>query len=218
MIFRNLDVFGTGIALYQLSIRNPAQAFLELATFTFPLTPTSVRTDNSSNSTFMDTQGPPVKNGVSRIVDTYGDSPPVFLIEGTTGWDRHSADGFALTGLQSMIRLRNFLQQYTQLNQVQMQAGNPNLFALEFYDYFTSQFWQIEPIGPQTIQQSSQRPTLSFYRFRWAAIRPVRQPVENEIDQLAYLLELSAAQSVLNAAQSINQMTLAYGPAGVLVS
>lgn len=218
MIFRNLDTYNTGVALYQLSIRNPSQSYAELSTYTFPLTPTSVRSEPSSLSTIMDTQGPPVQNGVSRVVDTFGLSPPMFIIEGTTGWDRHSADAFALTGLQSMITLRNFLEQYVQLNQVQIQSGNPNLYALEFYDYFTSQFWQVEPVGRQSVIQSVRQPTLSYYRFQWAGVCPVRQPVENEVDQLAYLLALSVSQSVTNTLQTINDMTLAYTPAGVLVS
>ena len=87
--FRTQPV-GLGIlpALYQLSIRAPGQLFGELSTFTFPLTPSQLRADRSALSTFSDTQGPASSQGVTRVVDVYGLSPPVFTIEGTTGYDQ----------------------------------------------------------------------------------------------------------------------------------
>ena len=215
--FRTKPV-GLGIlpALYQLSIRAPGQLFGELSTFTFPLTPSQLRADRSALSTFSDTPGPASSQGVTRVVDTYGLSPPVFTIEGTTGYDRHQSDGYILTGLQSMLLLQQFLAQYATLNQNQRAAGNPQLYTLEFYDYYGNQFWQVEPVGPQTLRQASDRPTLIFYRFRWAAVKPAGVPILGEIDALANLLATPAQQAVANAALTLGALVAAYSPTGPL--
>jgi hypothetical protein len=213
--FRTLSVGQYAPALYQLSIRAPGQAFAELATYTFPLTPTSLRMERNSLSSFADTQGPPTSQGVTRVVDTYGLSPPVFLIEGTTGWDRHSSDGFILTGLQSIQLLQRFLAQYATLNQVQRTSGNPSLYALEFYDYFSNNFWQVEPIGPQGIYQTADRTKLVYYRFRWAAVKPVGVPVLGELDALAVTIATPAATAAISAARTLGAMLVAYGPTGL---
>lgn len=215
-LYRTIDVQnGTGIVLYQLSIRDPGNAFADLATYTFPLSPSSLRSEPNSLSTYSDTQGLPLQSGVARVVDTYGTAPPIFTVEGTTGWNRHSTDGYVLSGLQSMLLLRNFIDSYVQLNQQQRQAGNPNLFALEFYDYFTSNFWQVEPIGPMIIRQSSDRPQLSFYRFRLAAICPLRLTAINVADAMLHLLDVPVLQAIGSALQSANTMLFVYGITGI---
>ena len=218
-MFRTLPV-GLGVlpARYQLSIRAPGQVFAELSTFTFPITPTSLRIDRSSLSTFSDTQGPASSQGVTRVIDVYGLAPPVYTIEGTTGYDRHMADGFILSGLQSMALLAQFLAQYAQLNQVQRAAGNSQFYTLEFYDYFQSQFWQIEPIGPQIYRQANDRPNLIYYRFRWAAYKPAGVPVLGEIDALANLLATPAQQAAINAASTMGAILTSYGPSGAVGS
>jgi len=217
-MFRNKDVGQYQPALYQLSIRAPGEFFAELATYTFPLTPSALRTDRSSLSTFTDTQGNPSSQGVNRIMDTYGLAPPVFTIEGTTGWDRHSTDGYILTGLQSIQLLQQFLARYAELNQIQRQSGNPYLYALEFYDYFNEQFWQIEPVGPQGIRQSADRTKLVYYRFRWAAIQPVGVPILGTIDALATTISTPAATAAVAAARTLGAMLVAYGPTGLAAS
>lgn len=215
VMYRTVDVGNRGIVLYQLSIRDPSQAFADLATYTFPLSPSSVRTEPNSLSTFSDTQGSPLQNGVSRVVDTYGISPPMITLEGTTGWDRHSTDGYVLTGLQSILLLRNFIEQFMALNEAQKQAGNPNLYQLEWYDYFTSQFWNCIPVGPQIIRQTNDRPQLSFYKFRFAAIAPVRLNAINVTDAILHLLNVPILQAIGSAALSMNAMLSVYGPAGI---
>lgn len=213
--FRTTSVGQYQPALYQLSIRSPAQSWGELATFTFPLTPSALRVERSSLSSFAETQGPPTTQGVTRIVDTYGLSPPVFTIEGTTGWDRHSTDGYVLTGLQSVQLLAQFLQRYAELNQVQRQSGNPQLYALEFYDYFNLNFWQIEPVGPQGFRQTADRTKLVYYRFRWAGVQPVGVPVAGSIDALLTVIGTPAATAAIAAAQTVTATLLAYSPVGV---
>jgi len=218
-MFRTLSAgLGTQPALYQLSIRAPGtygQLISEIATYTFPLTPSQLRSDRAALSSYADTQGPASSQGVTRVMDVFGLAPPVFTIEGTTGYDRHMSDGFILTGLQSMLLLQAFLAQYATLNQTQRAAGNPQLYALEFYDYFGNQFWQVEPVGPQVLRQSSDRPTLVYYRFRWAAVKPAGVPLLGALDALANTLLTPAQQAAINAARTLGAMLVAYNPAGV---
>lgn len=218
MYFRNGDVGNSQIALYQLSIRSPGQAFADFNTYTFPLSPASLRTEPVALSSFTNTQGTPAQLGVSRIVDTFGMAPPIFTIEGTTGWDRHSTDGFILTGLQSMRLLQNFIKEYISLNQAQIQAGNPNLYALEFYDYFMAQFWQVEPIGPVMIRQVNDRPLLSFYRFQMAGIKPVRESPYSDATALALLLSTPSTSVLADMTAAVSAMTSVYALSGVLQS
>ena len=124
---------GSQTALYQLSIRRPGGGLLELATYTFPLTPSQVRADIPALSTFGDVQGPSKTQGVTRVADTYGLAPPVFTVEGTTGWDRHLSDGYVLTGLQSVQFLQKFLGKYASLNEALRASGSPDRYSLEFY-------------------------------------------------------------------------------------
>lgn len=213
--FRTLTVPDNQPSIYQLSIRAPGQMFAELSTYTFPLSPSALRYSQPAMSSFSDTRGPPKSNGVTRIMDTYGLAPPIIMIEGTTGWDRHLSDGYILTGLQSIQLLKQFLAKYVQLNQAQMQAGNPKLYALEFYDYFSLNFWQVEPFGRQTIRQTADRPLLSYYQIQLAAIKPVGIPILGEIEAMASILAPPAAQAVVNAASSVGALLSAYGPTGL---
>ena len=217
-IFRTIDVPTTQPVLYQLSIRAPQQAFADLATYTFPLSPTSLRQERSSLSSFYDTQGPSTSQGVTRVVDTYGLAPPIFTIEGTTGWNRHLSDGYVLTGLQSMQLLAKFLARYAELNQLQRQSGNSELYALEFYDYFSSNFWQVEPIGPQVFRQVNDKPLLVYYMFKWAGVTPLALPVLGEADAILNTFATPAQQAAVNAARTLGATLQAYGPTGLVAS
>lgn len=216
--FRTTAVAQYQLAMYQLSIRDPLNYWADLATYTFPLSPTLLRMERNSLSSYADIQGTPSSNGVTRVMDTYGLSPPTWTVEGTTGWDLHSTDGMALTGLESIMLVQKFLARYAQLNQVQRQAGNPNLYQLEFYDYFQQQFWQVEPVGPQGVRQSADRTKLTYYRFRWAGIQPVGVPLTGIADEVLNALGDSAAQSAVATAQTLGATLLAYGPTGLASS
>lgn len=216
--FRTASVNDYAPAFYQLSIRAPGQAYAELMTYTFPLSPTSIRMERNALSSFAETQGTADTFGVTRIVDTYGLSPPIYTIEGTTGWDRHATDGYVLTGLQSLQLLDKFLQRYAALNVTQTQSGLSQLYALEFYDYFTQNFWQVEPVGPQGFRQSADRTKLVYYRFRWAAIQPVGIPLIGEADALLTLLGVPAVTAAISAAQTVATMAAVYSPVGLIPS
>lgn len=212
--FRTKDVGDYAPALYQVSIRAPGEAYAEVATYTFPITPTQLRVERNSMTTFSDTQGPAILQGVARIFDVYGYTPPIFTIEGTTGWDRHASDGYILTGLQSMQLLQQFIERYKTLNEIQRESGNPFLYALEFYDYFSNNFWQIEPVGRQGFRQGNDRTKLVFYRFVWAGVQPVGMPLLGEADALLTTFATPAATAAIAAVRTLNAMALAYSPVG----
>lgn len=217
-IFRNKDVPDSQPAVYQLSIRAPGQAFAEVSTYTFSISPSALRVERSALSSFSETQGPTATQGVTRVVDTYGLAPPIFTIEGTTGWDRHLSDGYILTGLQSIQLLQKFLARYTELNQLQRQRGRKDLYALEFYDYFSLGFWQVEPVGPQIFRQGNDRPLLTYYRLRWAAVKSVGMPVLGMIDAMASTFATPAVQAAVHAVRTTGAMLVAYAPVGAVDS
>lgn len=212
--FQTGTVANNSPAFYQLSIRQPGFALAELSTYTFPLSPSQLSYAPNSLSSYTDTQGPAVNLGVTRVIDAYGMSPPMIVIDGTTGWDTHLTDGLILPGLQSMQLLQAFLARYTKLNQAQIQNGKSEMYTLEFYDYFSTKFWAVEPIGPQIIRQSADRPLLTYYRFRWAAYRALALPVLGEADALLQVFGTPPARAVINAASTIGALLTAYSPVG----
>jgi hypothetical protein len=164
--FSTVKVPNTRLALYTLSIRSPGHSSLSFFTYTFPISPGALRKAPTAMSAIYDTSGPVLKNGVKRDVDSFGLTPPMYTLEGTTGWDRHQTDGLIFTGLQSIQQLQYLISLYAQLNQAQKQANNPSLYTMEFYDYFNQEFWQVEPMGEMEISQSERAPTLQYYRCR----------------------------------------------------
>lgn len=197
--FTTLKIPNQRLALYTLTIRSPGYALFPFMTYIFPLSPSSVRKPFTAMSSIFDTSGPPSSNGVTRTVDSYGMAPVMYTIEGTTGWDVHQTDGFTLTGTQSIQQIQYMLGFYATLNQQQKQTNNPNLYTLEFYDYFNQEFWQVEPIGDQEIMQSERAPLLQYYRFRLAGIQPVSAappPIADSTSKLFSAAVNSQARSV----------------------
>lgn len=166
-----------GLALYTLSLRKPGFSLLSLFTYTFPISPQGLRKMPVSMSNIYDTSGPPSMSGVMRTVDSWGIAPPMFFIDGTTGYDYHQTDGYIFTGQQSIVQLQYILQLYAQLNQSLKLQNNPNLYSLELYDYWNQDFWQVEPIGEIEIRATDRAPTLLYYRLRLAGVRPVNAPI-----------------------------------------
>jgi hypothetical protein len=214
--FRNLPVPNFQPCVYTLSIRSPGLLGLEYASYTFPLSPEFLRKERTSLATVYDTAGTPAQYGVARLIDQYGLTPVTYQIEGTTGWTRHGSDGYILSGLQSIQVLQRFLLTYASLNAGQVALGLANLYTLEFYDYFSNEFWVVVPIGPQVIQQSRDRTLLSYYRFRWAALKSVSAPILGSIDALAQVFGTPVETAVLNAATTVNSLLGLYSPTGEL--
>ncbi len=186
--FRTTPVKALPPALYAIALRGPSPPYLPLFLYTFPISPYNMRKDVTALSNFYDVQGSATSFGVSRVPDTYGQSPPVWNIEGTTGVKYHSNDRFLFTGLESILILQGVLAQYASLNAAQAQTFNTKLYRLEFYDYFTSDFWQIIPIGPQVISQDAMRPQLVRYRLRFAGIQSLSQPIADLVDPVLQTL------------------------------
>jgi len=206
--FSTVKVPNTRLALYTLSIRSPGYSLLSFFTYTFPISPGALRKSPTAMTAIYDSSGPSFAAGVTRNVDSFCQAPPIFTLEGTTGWDRHRTDGMIFTGLQSIQQLQYLLNLYAQLNQQQMQANNPSLYTLEFYDYFNQDYWQVEPIGPLDISQSERAPTLQYYRLRFAAIQPVSAPLisnlfADPIQQLFAAGAGSASQALQGGISSI---------------
>ena len=174
--YRNQQVPNMGQAIYRLSIRNPNKAKTALMTYTFPLSPSNIRRTKTSMATFYDTQGTPAQYGVARLVDQYGMAPLIFDIEGTTGWQKHLTDGFQYTGLQSIQVIESYLLEFARLNANKATSLSSDLYTLEFYDYFSSVFYEVVPVGPQQVWQDSQKPLLTNYKFHLVGIRPVNGP------------------------------------------
>lgn len=197
--FRTIPTPNFQPAVYQLAIRGPQPPYPLIAIFIFPLTPEQLRKTWNAMSNYYDVAGTPSQRGVNRIFDIYGDSPPSFMIGGTTGWQYHSSDGYSLTGLQAIIQLQNFLSYYTQLNQTQIANHIPDMYVLEFYDYFANDFWQVQPMGPQGIDRTVQRPTLASYNFRFEGIRSLSgQYIPPTPDPIAAAFAIGAPQASID--------------------
>lgn len=211
--FSTTKVPNLRLALYTLSIRSPGFAQTSFMTYTFPISPASIRKTPVAMSMIYDTAGPPATGGVARTVDSYGMSPVTYLIEGTTGWDRHQTDGMIFTGLQSIQQIEFMLNLYAALNQQQKQANNPALYTLEFYDYFNEEYWQVEPVGPQEIRQSERAPTLQYYSFRLPGVQPVSAPLISDIfaDQVQQLFIAGSSAAAETVAGAINSVLAGYG-------
>jgi hypothetical protein len=158
-------------AYYTLAIIRPSPSTTPLMTYIFPLSPNSIIKEPTSLTNIYDVAGPANTQGVTRVVDSYGMTPPMFLLQGTTGWQYHSTDGYAYTGIDSILLLESMFTQFAQLNQQQANNGNPSLYTMEFYDHFKGDFWQVVPMGPQRITITSERPLLFEYSLRLAGLQ-----------------------------------------------
>jgi hypothetical protein len=210
--FQTFPVTQTSVALYSISLRSPGalSSVFNGMSYTFPISPQAIRREKIAYNTVMDVaSSAPGYAGVQRIVDQFGESLPIYTIRGTTGWKYHSTDGYVWTGLQSVQRIEAILTSFATQNQTQIQQGNAdNLYTLEFYDYFRDEFWEVVPIGPQGTEQSSDRPLLNYYTFRFACIRDVSAPIPAVVvDETAALLGANgiAAISLTTSAVGIYQ-------------
>lgn len=209
--FRTVQVPNSRVALYTLSIRYPGNAKKPYLVYTFPLSPSSIKKLYTAMSTVYDTAGTAMNQGVQRQIDVYGASPVTFIIEGTTGWTRHSNDGYLATGLQSMQNLENMMGEYAQLNTAQMQAGLP-LYTMEFYDFFTNDFWQVEPVGVQGISQDAGAPLWQRFKFTLPGIQRVSAPLVGGVsDLIGQLFNAAAAPAMASAQSAITSTLSAYG-------
>lgn len=219
--YRNQQVPNMQQAIYRLSIHNPNKARTALATYTFPLSPSSIRRTETSMATFYDTPGTAAQYGVARLIDQYGMAPLIFDIEGTTGWQKHLTDGFKYTGLESIQTVQSMLLRFANLNADKMAAQSPNLYTMEFYDYFSSVFYEVVPIGPQQIWQDKQRPVLSYYKFHLVGIKSIAhalEPANSTSDPIAAAFGAAVATVQNNVSTFVSGVSSLYGSAQSVVA
>ncbi len=200
-----------GQATYMLQIRSPQPASTVNTSYIFPLSPSSVRKDVTGLTTYYDVAGDNTNQGVQRIVDFYGITPCLYVLEGTTGWKWHATDGYQYTGLQSIQVIENLLAAWANLNQQQVANGNNGLYELWFFDFFRTQFWSVVPIGPQGIRQDERRPILVNYSFRLLGLYPLGAAVAQQTDSLASLLSQPAQNNAARLGSFIDNLGSQYG-------
>lgn len=197
--FATIPVNNNNYALYVLVIRDTSNS--PFITFTFPLSPQSLSKSFNAMANIFDVNGDASTHGVQRIIDQYGNAPPIYTIEGHTGWKLHSQDGYTNNGLESIQQLEGVLNVYATLNVTQGESNQPP-YTLEFYDYFKQEFWQVEPIGPQEIKQSAQRPLYSYYSFKFAAVKNLGDAIDQLTDSILGAVD-SASQALGSITDSI---------------
>jgi hypothetical protein len=84
-------------------------------------------------------------------------------------------------------------------------------FTLEYHDYFSDEYWIVEPVGEQVIRQTSSKPLLFYYEFRWAAIKAVGNPILAALDLVSNVLDRPALTQVNTLAQGVGSTLSIYG-------
>lgn len=200
----------TPAGLYALALRAPTAPYVPLAIYTFPLGPSQIRRGVMGMGNFYDMGGNPANFGVNRVPDIYGQSPPIYTIIGTTGVKYHSGDNYLYTGLESIEILFSIIAQYYSLNAAQAQAGQNNLYTLEFYDYYMGQFWQVVPLGDQSMSQNNLKPQLIYYSLRLVGIASLEQPIGALLDPILSLISNGASSLFSSAQSSFSSVTSNY--------
>jgi hypothetical protein len=82
---------------------------------------------------------------------------------------------------------------------------------LEFYDYFADEYWQIVPIGTQSIKQNKDRPLFFDYSFIWAGIQSVEAPTPPETnDPILSALSIAQPQAISNLSMDLTSTLTNY--------
>ncbi len=170
-------------ALYAIAIRSGTPPFIPYFVWIFPLSPSMLRVERGGMANMYDVAGNALNAGVQRIVDTYGFSPPIFTVQGSTGVNRHSVDRYLYTGLESALVIQGALEQYFSILAAASQSSSP-LPKMELYDYFTLTFFAVVPIGVQGFYQSAGAPQLIHYSFRLVGIQSLLLPLVAAADSL----------------------------------
>lgn len=204
--FRNKPVVNRKPAVYQLVVREPEPSQAIVTSFVFPISPSGIRRRSMSVANVYDVAGSFKEEGVHRIIDEYGNTPPTFVIVGTTGWQRHGSDGYRFTGLEAYRELRKVFVFYATLNAGQVQQGLPDLYRMEFYDFFANQFWEVAPIGEQEYSQDRQKPLLVNFRISLAATKPLNQPPLPKQDALGSAFGRTLSQAASNLGSAIGDL------------
>jgi len=182
--------------------------------FVFPISPTGLKkmVDHLNTAYLVAGSAQNFNNpGVSREMDMFGQTPPSWIIEGTTGWKYHSNDGGTIEGIQAFHNLQYILTQYNYFVQIQARLQNKIQYHLELYDYFNQDYWVVVPSGQQVFDMNANRPLVGNYRLSLLGIRPVKSPPKPLLLKSALAQRLSS--TVSNAASSIAGFATGVGSA-----
>ena len=180
--------------------------------YIFPISPVGLRKSYINVNTPYKVAGSPYNlnnPGVERLMDMFGQEPPSWVIEGTTGWQYHSNDGMQTTGIESFHNLQTILSQYNYYVQNQIATQSKIQYELELYDYFNQEYWVVVPAGPYVFEMNASRPLIGNYRIDLLGIRPVKQPpkpllLKSDLTQRLTSTVANAASSVLGLANSVS--------------
>ena len=193
----------------------PAQRTVNTITrYIFPISPVGLRKSYDHLNTPYNMAGSPTNMnspGVEREMDMFGQAPPVWVVEGTTGWQYHSNDGMQTTGIDSFHNLQTILAQYNYFIQNQAQVQSKVQYELEFYDYFNQEYWVVVPSGQQLFEMDAARPLVGNYRINLLGMRPIKHPpkpvlLKSDLGQRLTSTVANAANSVLGLANTVGSL------------
>lgn len=209
--FQTIPLPNSQLALYRINISAPGGSQQTVRSWTFPISPRNLMKTFTAMANIYDVAGPSSTNGVTRVVDMYGNSPVTYKIEGTTGWQSHSTDGFAFTGMQSIADIVSALNYFAQANATQLESNNSDLYTMQFFDYFSNEYWNVVPIGQQIVRQDESKPLLFFYSFTFAGVSPVTDALKDTVnDPVQSALSVSTSQAISSLNTSVNSTLDSY--------
>lgn len=196
------------LTLFELVILDP-NTFQPIGEpYIFPLSPASINIQYTSMNNYFDVRGTAAQFGVQRIVDQYGIAPPVLTVNGTTGFQFHSLDGYKWSGRNSIQRLLQIINNFTQLVQQAITASQA-LPQLIWSDTYNQQIYSIVPYGPQGFSMDNSRPLYNNYALQFVIIgtnlvspSPPPDPVAQAFVQTEAFLTgglISASANIMNS-------------------
>lgn len=212
-IFATVPFPNNQLTLYTLKLRDSGGN--DIDTYTFPLTPAGLQVQYASMHNFFDVRGPASQFGVQRIVDQYGVALPVVSLSGTTGFQFHTLDGYQWSGRNSIKKLLQIINNFTQ--QVQNDINNnTSLHSLIFEDTYNQISWSVIPYGQQTLNSmDNSKPLYNNYALQLLAIQDLSTPPPSTPDPVANAFVQTRAFLAtalrITATNVVNNITTALG-------
>lgn len=202
VLYKLSIIYGQGPGLAGSPL-GPGLPGTSIPDFIFPLTPNGVQKQSISLTNYYDVQGPAnvINNGVQRIIDIYGLTPPIITISGTTGFQFHSLDQYQWSGKASFANLVQYIQNYIQLAVAATTSSQAtNIPQLQFTDGYTGEVFNIVPLNQQLYSQDANRPIYQTYNLQFLASKtPLQNPIG--LSQQDLLIQtFILARALLNAA------------------
>ncbi len=172
--------------------------------FIFPISPTGLRKSVDQLNTPYMVAGSAFNfsnPGTEREMDMFGQTPPIWIIEGTTGWKYHSNDGLQTDGITAFQNLQLIFNQFNYLVQNQARNQSKIQYELELYDYFNRDYWIVAPSGSYVFEMDASRPLIGNYRLELLGMRPVSNPPKPLVLKSALAQRISS--TISNAANTV---------------